>query len=716
MSGGSLFGPPIPYNVTWQPGGMLGDTISGLCLGTYTVTIVDNNSCTLVDSVTLTGPAIFNVSALSTAPTCPGLIDGSAYAISTGGTMPYFLNWSNSATGDSITGLDTISNLIVMATDNNGCTATDTVNVNPANPFFLTLSATNSTCSTSTGSISSTTTGGVAPYNYLWNTGDITTSISSVPSGQYFLQVYDVNGCYASEVAIINDNGGAVISLNSITDVTCPGASNGAVDVSISGGALPYTIEWSTGANTEDISGVSGSSYDLVVTDNNGCITSYIATVTEPADIYIAEGFVASGCGFSNGRADAIVSGGTAPYTYMWDATAGNQTTASAFNVSSGIYKVIVTDNNACIDSAFISVADTTGPSVDIDSTQDAGCILNGGAGAVWITATGDGPFTYLWNNGATTEDVNSLGIGIFGVVVTDTNGCKAGASTYIRGLRPGTAQICLATVDTSNNHNIIYWNDTVTGVALYEIFRETSVPNQYNQIATIQAGTANMFEDSVANAGNKPWRYRIKATDSCGIESYYSVSHKPIHLVVATGVGNSADLSWDQYQGVSYTHYYIHRYHFTTGWVLVDSIPFGSPTAYNDPAGLLPADSNYYLIEVDANVTCGESRVLVNTSRSNIRNQAAGPTLAINDPADENNFTVFPNPSKNEFNIKFGQQGKYVLKVYDARGRLVSDENAFVNAKAVTQIKSADWAQGVYFLQVICPDGKAKNFKLIKQ
>jgi hypothetical protein len=698
----------------WNPGGYTTDNPTGLCPATYTVTATDANGCTGNDMYTVNEPPMFSMSPTSTDITCPGLTDGTMDATAAGGIPPYSYSWSPVPfNGPSVTGVEA-GTYSVTAFDLNSCVAVATITVNAPAPIALNLSAVSSSCGAALGSASSAVTGGTAPYMYYWSTASSAANISSLTAGQYFLQVTDANNCYASDVIIVNDANGPSLSVTSVTPVTCAGNANGAIDISVSGGVLPYSIVWSNNEVTEDLSGLDGGSYDVVVTDNNGCLATQTINVPEPDTLMLTTSNVSAGCGLSDGSADVTPTGGTVPYSYLWDANAGNATSSSVSALASGFYKVTVTDNNSCVDSVVIAISDFGGPTVIIDSIQNAGCVLNGGNGAIYTSSYGFGPYAYNWSNGAVTDDVMSLGIGSFAITVTDSaTGCKTSVSQYISGERPGTAEICVLTVDTATNHNVIVWNDTVQGIALYRIYRESSVAGIYNIIATIQAGTTNTFVDTIANPDNKPWRYEIKTTDSCGRTSVFSLAHKTIHLEVTPGATAGFDISWDQYQGsgVYFTHYRILRFLPSTGWVVIDSVPAAGPLFYNDQSSPLPLDTNYYFIEINSDAGCNaalrtdpngpEVLAAITKSRSNIQNNKLNSTGF---PEEENAIvSIFPNPAKNNFRISYSKElnGKRKeIRLKNVLGQILySAMSAGENKEDLVNVNGL--ANGVYFVEV---------------
>lgn len=133
-----------------------------------------------------------------------------------------------------------------------------------------------------------------------------------------------------------------------ITNVLCFGDANGSIDVTATGGTPPYTYAWNTGATTQDISGLNPGSYNVVVTDANGCsVTSNIFTVSGPtAPISATITPTDADCfGASTGQISLISGGGTPTYTYLWS---NGSTSQNLFNVPAGDYSVTVTDANSC--------------------------------------------------------------------------------------------------------------------------------------------------------------------------------------------------------------------------------------------------------------------------------------------------------------------------------------------------------------------------------
>ena len=141
----------------------------------------------------------------------------------------------------------------------------------------------------STGSIDITVSGGTPGYTYAWTTADgsglspSTEDQTGLAAGTYDLLVTDANGCTTSTSVVITEPAAALAASTSITDVSCNGASDGVAVLTVTGGTTPYSYSWSSGETTKDISGKTGGTYTVTVTDANGCTANATAIINEPA-------------------------------------------------------------------------------------------------------------------------------------------------------------------------------------------------------------------------------------------------------------------------------------------------------------------------------------------------------------------------------------------------------------------------------------------------
>src|SRR5690606_34707027 len=229
--------------------------------------------------------------------------------------------------------------------------------------------------------------------------------------------VTDAKGCTETATATVTEP--TVLSASAVTtSVSCNGGSNGTVNLTVTGGTAPYTYVWSNTATTEDMIGLTAGTYDVTVTDAKGCTTTASATVTEPTVLMASLSSQTNiACnGGTTGSATITVTGGTAPYTYTWS---NGATTATITNVVAGTYNVTVTDANGCTDTASVTLTEPTALSASAIATNVS---CNGGSnGTVDLNVTGGtAPYTYVWSNTATTEDMVGLTAGTYDVTVTD--------------------------------------------------------------------------------------------------------------------------------------------------------------------------------------------------------------------------------------------------------------------------------------------------------
>jgi hypothetical protein len=263
------------YTYSWAPIGGNADLATGLLAGTYTCTITDANGCLMTQTVSITEPSAMATTATSSAILCNG--DSATITVATtGGTAPY-------------TGVGTFSVLAgpytYVITDANGCVDSTSITVTEPSAFAISIVQIDATCNgNSDGSIYLTVTGGTGPYTYNWNNNQFTTEdLTGLPAGSYFGILTDANGCQDSGTVVIGQPAVLSAAVTSSSNPTTCGGSNGAIDITTSGGTPNYTYQWSNNATTEDVSGLSAGVYTCVVLDSLGCGTQLAVTLSDPA-------------------------------------------------------------------------------------------------------------------------------------------------------------------------------------------------------------------------------------------------------------------------------------------------------------------------------------------------------------------------------------------------------------------------------------------------
>jgi len=208
----------------------------------------------------------------------------------------------------------------------------------------------------------------------------------------------------------------------------CAGGADGFINLSVSGGKAPYTYAWTNGATTEDISGLSAGIYAITITDARGCKVVLDAQLTDPERINISINSSDPSCPEESGSIDISITGGTAPYRYIWN---NGATTQDIDNATAGNYQVNVTDALGCSQlSENISINSPNDFNVKL-TPIDVKCygLTNG---EVLLDIDGSGAYTFAWSNGDTTASISNIGIGTYTVSVTDANGCTSSCTVEL--------------------------------------------------------------------------------------------------------------------------------------------------------------------------------------------------------------------------------------------------------------------------------------------
>jgi gliding motility-associated-like protein len=422
-------GGSAPYSYSWNNGANTQD-VTNLAAGTYTVTVTDANSCQSTTSATLIEPTAIQISPAITDVLCNGNATGAINITVTGGTGAYTYLWNTSATTEDINTLASGTYSVVVM-DANGCTANASATINqPPAALLLSTSQVNVSChGANTGSIDLTPTGGTAPYTYAWSNNTTSQDPQNLAAGTYTVTVTDANGCANFTSVIITQPLSGVSASYSQTNVSCNGLSDGAINISVTGGTVPYTYAWSHGPTTEDLTLLSAGSYNVTITDSNQCQTSLSVIITQPQALSVSTTQTNVSCNSGgNGSVDLTVAGGTSPYMYLWN---NNSVSQDINNLSAGTYNVTVTDANGCQGTTSATIS---GPvPIALSTTQVNVLCFGNSTGSIDLSPTGGTtPYTYLWSNGSTVQDPQNLAAGVYSVVVTDANGCTATTNATI--------------------------------------------------------------------------------------------------------------------------------------------------------------------------------------------------------------------------------------------------------------------------------------------
>ncbi|MBI3511105.1 MAG: gliding motility-associated C-terminal domain-containing protein [Bacteroidetes bacterium] len=396
-----------PYTYSWSNGGNT-STISNLTAGTYTVTVTTNNGCTATGTVTLTQPA----SALATSSTvmnnvsCFGGNNGLAYVNASGGTGPYVYSW-NSTPAQNTANANSLSAGIYscVVTDANGCTSTLNVNITEPPVITSTVTSTSVSCNGgSNGAAQIILSGGTFPYSISWNCtpSQSGTFANNLSSGNYTATVTDANGCVINAPAAVSQPAPLAASLSSLNNVSCNGASDGNAGVNVNGGTSPYVYSWNTtpAQFTPAAANIPAGNYTITVTDANGCATVSTVSITQPAPVNITAFSNDTICPGQPAVIAAGASGGTGPYSYVWNNNLGNNSTYTVYPSTLTTYIVHAVDANGCA-SASASIT------IDVFQFSPANLVMSGNAALcsgtttiIGATVTGNtGALNWTWSN-----------------------------------------------------------------------------------------------------------------------------------------------------------------------------------------------------------------------------------------------------------------------------------------------------------------------------
>ncbi len=267
-----------PYTYQWTHGPTI-SSIENLTPGTYVVVVTDNTGFSIERSIIITESDVLNVVIAKVNVSQAGANDGQGRAIVTGGAAPYTYAWSNGSIQPQIENLAEGSYSLTV-TDAFGCTTENGITIidqSQCAAIDVALNLESPTCNgDNDGQILVTPQGGQAPFDYAWEIGAATNSISGIPSGVYMVTVTDGIGCTMAVSAMLQDPDPINIQL-SINTTTATIAST------VLGGVSPYSYNWSNGGTSPSISNLPDGTYTLTLTDNQGCtiiISEVIASNT----------------------------------------------------------------------------------------------------------------------------------------------------------------------------------------------------------------------------------------------------------------------------------------------------------------------------------------------------------------------------------------------------------------------------------------------------
>ena len=452
ISGGVPFATAPDYQITWTgPNGFSSTSkdISALEPGTYSLNIVDDGGCPFSAAYTLVEPDELVFGAIDFDPqgiSCFGANDGKISIAVAGGTLPYQYTWTKDGANFS-----TDEDLIDLGPGLYEITATDANNCGPIVSAFMLdqpdaliinpISSTDILCfGDDTGAIAVDVLGGRTPYVYNWSgpNGFVNSSkdLSNLFAGTYNLEVTDNSGCTENYTMELIQNTEIKIDVTTI-QISCFDANDASITInSISGGVAGYTIAWSNFGTGMSQTNLAAGTYTVMITDAIGCIKEFPIIIDSPPDFFVNPLVTQLSC-FGESDASIVLNfvGGQDPVNVNWsdDPTAG----LDRNNLEPGTYTVKITDGMPCVIEETFTIFDIDELIISANITDALECNdVNTGAINTLIQG-GTLPYSVVWSNGATTEDLDAIPPGTYVITITDANGCELEATYEVIRFEP---------------------------------------------------------------------------------------------------------------------------------------------------------------------------------------------------------------------------------------------------------------------------------------
>ena len=470
----SCYGTTTEVTVTAQYGipPYSGERTDNVGASTRTYRVSDSEGCTAETTITFTEPEELTNERTENQAYCNDEF-GTVTVNPNGGTAPYSIVWADGST--SFTNPRIIPGIFYTYTlsDHNGCSITDSTKISQELPITITITHQNVSCFNGiTGSISVTNVNnGHEPYRYNWNNGQTSQTANNLTAGNYQITVTDDHNCTATAAITITQPEALTIE-GSARNASCIGVCDGRIAVTANGGTPSYSYRWNTGYDMPEITELCANTYNLTVTDANGCTANRSFSIIQPSEMSATATATNVTCyGSNDGKISVTVSGGTAPYSYaLNEFMSGSTTNSNLTDLSAGHHTIFIADARNCTTRAEATIGTPERLAAEYEIVKTS--CKEATDGEIHVTAQGGHPPYYL-----TTETINNQPIadnpsitglrsGTYHLIITDESGC----SYSMKNIRiPENQNECIhvPNVFTPNDDGI---NDTweITHIDMY--------------------------------------------------------------------------------------------------------------------------------------------------------------------------------------------------------------------------------------------------------
>jgi len=503
--------------------------LSGFCIGTnFTIAVTVNPA--ISPNVTATNSACFSSNSGAIQTNITGGIPFSSGA-------PYQISWTGpngfTSAASSISNLAP-GNYALSITDAGGCPINEKYLITEPDDIVLTtVLEKDITCfNDANGAIDITISGGTLNYTFSWTKDGIpfatTEDLINLSPGEYVITVSDANNC-GPKTATFTITEPPILAVNLVnkTNILCFGDATGVITVNVVGGTLPYTYAWSgpnsfTNSN-QNLTAVFAGTYDLIVTDNSGCVKNLTVQLTQTHEIKITATTTPIICYGSNDASISIViSGGITPYQIVWSNLGGG---TFQNNLSAGDYLITVTDALNCVQTLNINIPEA--PIFTINPVVKNITCFGDKNGSINLNLVGGiAPVKLVWDDSAVAGTTrNNLGPGPYTVTIIDGKPCTIKRTFII--LEPQLLVL------QGNVTNALDCDNANTG-AINLLVSGGSAPFTYSW------SNGATTEDLVnISAGN--YLVTVKDTNGCTKQAQYSINRPP-PIVIAVDTKTDFD------------------------------------------------------------------------------------------------------------------------------------------------------------------------------
>ncbi|MFN7116933.1 MAG: putative Ig domain-containing protein [Saprospiraceae bacterium] len=435
-----------PYTYEWDQNLGTNDTVivRPMQTTTYTVTVTDGNGCRDTAQITITVSDGLNVTITADDETlCAG--ESTRLTVNSDGSTPFTYTWNQGLPGNRTQTVSPTQTTTyrVTVTDANGCMGMDSITITVSPSPTVQVSADRDTiCAGDAVTLTAQGAGGTGNLSYRWSNGvtGATQVVNPTQTTTYTVTVTDANGCTnqdsaaASVTIVVNPRPNVNIQASPTT--ICTGGTSTLI-VSATSGTAPYTYQWDQNLGTNDtvrVSPTQTTTYNVTVTDANGCTNTASITITVRSGLNVS--ITADDETLCAGQSAnlRVTSDGTAPFTFVWNQNLPANSTQTVTPAQTTTYRVTVTDVNGCSGTDDITI--TVNPKPEISLTADRDTICAGDSVSMSVQVTGGtSPLTFIWSNGFGGADqvVRPTTTTTYSLTVTDANGCSDTAQVTIR-------------------------------------------------------------------------------------------------------------------------------------------------------------------------------------------------------------------------------------------------------------------------------------------